>query len=99
MRRRIVAATMAGAAGIAIGLLPVASASASVVAGSGGGNGGYDCYRYPSNRSDARWDYCCNRDWRDRPSWCWDNAGVGGDRGYWRDSNWRDSDRRHHNWH
>ncbi|KIX78345.1 hypothetical protein SF23_07215, partial [Streptomyces sp. MBRL 10] len=80
---------------MAIGLLPVGSASAATTGSGGGGNGGYDCYRYPSNRSDARWDHCCNRDWRDRPSWCWNDNGRGGngdrhDWGRWDHANWND---------
>ncbi|MGW7117581.1 hypothetical protein ACWGI5_34210, partial [Streptomyces xanthophaeus] len=73
MRRRIVAAVLTGAAGVAIGLLPVAGASAATVTGGGGGGGGGN-WRCSENWN-GRWDECCNRDWRDRPSWCWDEGG------------------------
>ncbi len=94
MRRRIVAACLAGAAGVTIGLMPVATASASTTP-TGGGS-----WRCSDNRwHDWRWDQCCNRDWRERPSWCWDDGGVGGNSGrhHW-NNNRNDSNWRHSNW-
>ncbi|MFJ6935964.1 hypothetical protein [Streptomyces sp. NPDC101132] len=81
MRRRIVTAVVTGAAGLTLGLMPMAGASAT-----GGGTWRCDdrplterqwqecCKRVWNNTDDWWWQQCCNRDWDHRPSWCWDDV-------------------------
>ncbi|MFD0265928.1 hypothetical protein ACFVGY_04930 [Streptomyces sp. NPDC127106] len=101
MRRGIIAAVVAGAAGVTLGLTPVSGAFAaglpqtqtqpSVQAPQGQPSGGdwNWCNDWRGGRwSDWRdWRHCCDR-W-DR--WCWDNHGRGGDG--------RFDDHRHHHHH
>ncbi|WP_243331520.1 hypothetical protein [Streptomyces sp. AP-93] len=88
MRRGFVAAAVAGAAGITIGLMPVSSAFASGLPQT------YDrCSDWRGNdwRGGDWWRDCCDSSrGNDRPSWCWDDV-----RGWYHDSshsNWNHDD-------
>ncbi|MEV7415840.1 hypothetical protein [Streptomyces sp. NPDC089919] len=99
MRRRIVAGVITGALGLSLGLLPAVSASAT------------DGWRRCDDRhvTDWRWwDHCCNRDWNDRPSWCWDDVSSQsdpawnhhdhGNDNHWNDGHWNDHRNGNGNW-
>ncbi|MFI8099746.1 hypothetical protein [Streptomyces sp. NPDC086023] len=102
MRRRIVTAVVTGAAGLTLGLMPMAGASAT-----GSGNWRCDdrplterqwrecCNRVWNTTDDWWWEQCCNRDWDHRPSWCWDDVDA-----VRHDHRWNDdhrNDNRHNN--
>ncbi|MFJ9645975.1 hypothetical protein ACWEPM_33490 [Streptomyces sp. NPDC004244] len=96
MRRGIIAAVVAGAAGVMLGLTPVSGAFAAglsqtqpaVQAPQTNPNGNWN--RCDDWRGNGRWgDWRDWRDWRDccdrwGRDWCWNNWGRGGD-GRWHD--------------
>ncbi|MFD8989877.1 hypothetical protein ACFVZ4_17685 [Streptomyces goshikiensis] len=86
MRRGIVVAAMAGAAGLALGLMPVSGAAAA------GLPQNYRC----SDEWRGNWNECCAhyRYRSDVPRWCWDQ--VSDASGYRNDSYWNGN--RNHNW-
>ncbi|MFE3993525.1 hypothetical protein ACFXPW_17825 [Streptomyces goshikiensis] len=86
MRRGIVVAAMAGAAGLALGLMPVSGAAAA------GLPQHYRC----SDEWRGNWNECCAhyRYRSDVPRWCWDQ--VSDSSGYRNDSYWNGN--RNHNW-
>ena len=99
MRRRIVAAVIAGAAGVTLGVLPAANASASTTGG----------WRCDDGYRNSRWNDCCDRDWNNRARWCWDDDRDNWNGGWnsnwnsnWDDDGWRNSNRNdrwdNHSW-
>lgn len=95
MRRGFVAAAVAGAAGITLGLMPVSSAFASSLPQT------YRCsdYRGSDWRGDDWWRNCCDTSRADRPSWCWDNdSDNNGWNSNWDNSNWSNDRWDHDNW-
>lgn len=94
MRRGFVAAAVAGAAGITLGLMPVSSAFASGLPQT------YQCsdWRGDNWRSADWWRNCCDYSrGYDRPSWCWDNSNWNNDNDRW-NNNWHNSDWSNDNW-
>lgn len=80
MRRRIVGAVVAGAAGLTLGLLPVANASAH--------DGGWDSrsdYRHSHNWDDDCGGYGGNGHWNDH-----DHGWYDSDRAGWYHDDWDD---------
>lgn len=92
MRRGFVAAAVAGAAGITLGLMPVSSAFAS------GAPQTYRCsdWRGDNWRGDGWWRDCCDSSRGNRPSWCWDNSNWNNDNDHW--NNWHNSNWSNDNW-
>ncbi|MCX4540762.1 hypothetical protein [Streptomyces sp. NBC_01565] len=88
MRRGIVVAAVAGAAGLALGLMPVSGAAAAGLPQT------YRC----SDEWRGNWSECCDsyRYRNDVPSWCWDQSDASRYRNdpYWNNSwnndNWND---------
>ncbi|MFE2286309.1 hypothetical protein ACFXDJ_19345 [Streptomyces sp. NPDC059443] len=90
MRRGFVAAAVTGAAGLALGLMPVGSAFAATTS-SVSALPAHQCSDW---RGDGWWRDCCDPSrGNDRPSWCWDNSNWNNDswNNNWDNSNWNDS--------
>ncbi|WP_330299118.1 hypothetical protein [Streptomyces sp. NBC_00503] len=88
MRRGFVAAAVAGAAGITLGLMPLGSAFAATSTSPSGLPQTYQCSDW---RGDGWWRNCCDPSrGSDRPSWCWDNSNWNNDswNNNWDNSNW-----------
>src|SRR3954452_18939700 len=90
MRRVITATVVAGAAGVALGLMPVGGAFAAGLPQTQQNNSGWcsDDWRGGNN-----WRDCCDssrwHNWNDRPSWCWDNDSS--NNGRHNNANWNDN--------
>ncbi|MFJ5550224.1 hypothetical protein [Streptomyces sp. NPDC093225] len=73
MRRRMVAGIATGAFAVSLALLPAVSASASSVSTAPANHRWERCDDSRHVNDWRWWNDCCNRDWNDRPSWCWDD--------------------------
>lgn len=94
MRRGFVAAAVAGAAGITLGLMPVSSAFASGLPQTSRCSD----WRGDNWRGDGWWRHCCDSSrGSDRPGWCWDHSNWDNDNDHWNNS-WHNSSWNNDRW-